>query len=501
MQYNICGEKRWRKDMESTKIKFSKNNLFRINLPKEVGYIHFIAIGGIGMSALAKILLESGYKVSGSDIKNNAIIKSLENAGAIVTIGHDSSNIHTCSLVIVSSAIKSDNPELIEAKRQNIPVIHRSQLLEVLMSGFGEERKPYSIGVTGTHGKTTTSGMTAFLFEKSGLNPSFAIGGQLPHFNINSKSGLGEYFISELDESDGSIELYTPDISILTNLEFDHADHYEKGFEQILETFERYICELNKNSKIIINTDDTGNLRLIEKLNHKKFITYSSDSEHPLHKCAVYRAETIATVPNAKMKVFKNNEFLGEITLGIPGIHNISNALASTAAALECGINFAEISDSLKEFSGMKRRFQTVGYFNGARIIDDYAHHPTEVMATLKTAKETASFSKSGRVIAVFQPHRFTRLANLWQEFTEAFKDADIVYLCDVYPAGEDPIQDVNSENLSNEITYTNSFYLSGDLNKIAETVRKEIRENDIILTMGAGNITQLGQIIIDNAG
>jgi len=487
--------------MESVKNKFSKNNLFRNYLDKKDGYIHFIAIGGIGMSGLAKILLELGYKISGSDIKNNANIKSLENAGGIVTIGHDFKNIKDCALVVVSSAIKKDNPELIEAKKQNIPVIHRAQLLEALMSGFGKEKKQYSIGVTGTHGKTTTSGMTAFLFEKSGLNPSFAVGGQLPHFDVNSKAGSGNYFISELDESDGSIELYTPDISIITNLEFDHADYYEKGFEQILETFEKYARELNKTSKIIINTDDSGNLKLLERLNCKEFITYSSDVEHPLHKNAVYRAETIATVPNAKMKVFKNNEFLGEITLGIPGIHNISNALAAIAAALECGVNFKQISDSLKEFSGMKRRFQTVGYFNGARIIDDYAHHPTEVQATLKTAKEITSFSQKGRVIAVFQPHRFTRLANLWQDFAKAFKDADVVYLCDVYPAGEAPIQDINSENLSKEITYTNSFYLSGDLNQIAETARKEISENDIILTMGAGNITQLGQIIIDNAG
>jgi len=487
--------------MESTKIRFSKSNLFRKVLAKNEGYIHFIAIGGIGMSGLAKILLELGFKVSGSDIKNNTIIKSIEKAGGIVEIGHSSENIKECALVVLSSAIKPDNPELIEAKKQNIPVIHRSQLLEALMSGIGQEKKQFSIGATGTHGKTTTSGMTAFVFEDAGLNPSFAIGGELPHFNINSKAGCGDYFISELDESDGSIELYTPDISIVTNLEFDHADHYEKGFEQILETFERYINDLNKSSKIIINTDDSGNLSLLERINHKEIITYSSNSEHPLHKDAIYRAEVTAIVPNAKMKVYKNNEFLGEITLGVPGIHNISNALATTAAALECGINFTQIAESLEKFTGMKRRFQTVGYLNGARIIDDYAHHPTEVEATLKTAKEITSENKKGRVIAVFQPHRFTRLANLWHDFAKSFKDADIVYLCDVYPAGEAPINDINSEKLSKEITYTKSVYISGGLEDIAEIVRQEISENDIILTMGAGTITQLGQIIIDNAG
>jgi len=484
--------------MENAKIKFSKSNLFRKAIAKDDGYIHFIAIGGIGMSGLAKILIELGYKVSGSDIKNNANIKSIENTGGVVKIGHSSENIKDCSLVVVSSAIKPDNPEIIEAKKQNIPVIHRAQLLEALMSGFGEEKKQFSIGVTGTHGKTTTSGMTAFLFEMAGLNPSFAIGGQLPHFDVNSKAGCGDYFVSELDESDGSIELYTPEISIITNLEFDHADHYEKGFEQILETFERYVRDLDKNSKIIINIDDAGNLDLLKRINHKNIITYSSNPELALHKDAVYRAVAIATVPNAKMKVFKKDELLGEITLGIPGIHNISNALAATAAVLECGVNFSQIADSLKKFTGMKRRFQTVGCYNGARIIDDYAHHPTEVEATLKTAKEVVSSTQKGRVIAVFQPHRFTRLANLWQDFAKSFKDADIVYLCDVYPAGEAPIKDITSENLCKEINYTKTFYVSGELENIAKELRAEISENDIVLTMGAGNITQLGQLIID---
>jgi len=484
--------------MENTKIKFSKNSLFRKPIAKDDGYIHFIAIGGIGMSALAKILIELGYKVSGSDIKNNANIKSIENTGGIVKIGHSSENTNNCSLVVVSSAIKPDNPELIEAKKQNIPVIHRAQLLEALMSGFGEEKKQFSVGVTGTHGKTTTSGMTAFLFEMAGLNPSFAIGGQLPHFDVNSKAGCGDYFISELDESDGSIELYTPDISIITNLEFDHADHYEKGFEQILETFERYVFDLNNSSKIIINIDDSGNLDLLKRINHKNIITYSSTTKQTLRKNADYKAEAVATIPNAKMKVFKKDEFLGEITLGVPGIHNISNALAATTAALECGVEFSQIASSLEKFTGMKRRFQTVGCYNGARIIDDYAHHPTEVEATLKTAKEVISSAQKGRVIAVFQPHRFTRLANLWQDFIKAFKDADIVYLCDVYPAGETAIENVNSENLCKEINYTKTFYVSGELENIAKAVRREISENDIILTMGAGNITQLGQILIN---
>lgn len=487
--------------MKNTKIKFSKDILFRKKISKNEGYIHFIAIGGIGMSGLAKILLEFGYKVSGSDIKNNSIIQSLEKAGALINIGHSPDNINNCSVVVVSSAIKPDNIELLEAQAKNIPVIHRSQLLESLMAGFGENNKQISIGVTGTHGKTTTSGMTAFIFQSSGYNPSFALGGELPFFNINSQAGIGKYFISELDESDGSIEMYSPEISIVTNLELDHADHYSNGFEQILETFERYTKDLYDNSKIIINTDDSGNNELLNRINNAGIITYSSDCGHPLHKNAVYRSEVIATAPNAKMKVFKNNQYLGEIILGVPGLHNISNALASIAAAIECGVAFSEIADSIINFTGMKRRFQTIGYSKNTRIIDDYAHHPTEVKATLKVAREIVSAAGNGRVIAIFQPHRYSRLANLWNDFVNAFKEADIIYLCDVYPAGELPVENINSENLSKEINYAKSVYVSGDLNSVAETVSKEISDGDLVLTMGAGTVTQLGQMIIDKEG
>ncbi len=506
----------------------NKDSLFRKELTPDDGYVHFIAVGGIGMSGLAKILLETGFKISGSDLKSNEIVRYIEDNGGLFTLGHSAENIKDCALVVVSSAIKSDNPELIEAKRQNIPVIHRAQLLEALMSGFGRDNKQYSIGITGTHGKTTTSGMTAFLFKNAGLNPSFALGGQLPgntsnkntknilkewglmggdDCHLNSKAGTGNYFISELDESDGSIELYTPDISIITNLELDHADFYTDGLEQIYKTFERYVYDLDKNSKIIINTDDNGNLELLKRINCEAgfkspvehIITYSTDSQHFLHGKAVYRAETIETAPNAKMKVFKNNELLGEITLGVPGVHNISNGLAAIAVAFECGIDFPIIAESLKEFTGMKRRFQTLGYVKGARIIDDYAHHPTEIFATLKTAKEIVNSSGKGRVIAVFQPHRYTRLENLWNDFVKSFKEAELVYICDVYSAGENPVERINSENLCGEINYTKAVYVAGDLDKIAEAVGSEITENDIVLTMGAGNITYLGEKIMNN--
>jgi len=476
----------------------NKDSLFRGKITPDSGYIHFIAIGGIGMSGLAKVLLEMGYKVSGSDLKSNDIVRYLEENGAVISMGHRAENVKDCALVVVSTAIKQDNCELIEAKRQNVPVIHRAQLLEFLMSGFSKEKKPVSIGVTGTHGKTTTSGMTAFAFQEAGLKPSFALGGQLPVYNINSQYGDGNYFISELDESDGSIELYTPDISVITNIELDHADHYTEGLEQIYQTFQRYIYDLDKDSKIIINTDDKGNIELLSRIKHGEIITYSTNSEHPLHFKANYRAEIIQTAPNAEMKVYKEDALLGEISFGVAGIHNISNGLAAVAVALESGIEFSAIASAMQKFSGMKRRFQTIGYAQNTRIIDDYAHHPTEIEATLKTAREIVNVAGKGRIISVFQPHRYTRLENLWVEFVQSFKDADIVYLCDVYSAGEDPVEGINSERLSRAINNTKCIYVAGGLEEIAKYTAAHMAEYDLVLTMGAGNITYLGQMIID---
>jgi len=469
---------------------FSKQNLFRNILDKNSGFIHFIAIGGIGMSALAKIMLEKGYKVSGSDIKPNSITESLTAQGATVVIGHSPENINDCSLVVVSSAIKHDNPELIEAQSKNLPIIHRSQLLEYLMSGEAREKTFTSIGVTGTHGKTTTSGMTAYVLQAGGLNPSFAIGGQLPEYNVNSQGTDGKYFVSELDESDGSIELYTPDISIVTNLELDHADHYERGFEQILETFERYINELKPNAKVITNIDDKGNLELLERVSSDKIITYSIES-----KDADYTGKMLADFPNAELEAYHQGKFLAKIKLGVPGYHNVSNTLAVVAALNEAGVDIAEIASKFEGFTGMKRRFQTVAIVNNARIIDDYAHHPTEIKATLKTARKLAN-TANGRVVAVFQPHRYSRLANLWKEFANSFTDADKVYLCDVYAAGETPFEGVTSENLCNEIDCTRATYVSGDLELVAKVVKQDIQSGDVVLTIGAGNITQLGSLI-----
>jgi UDP-N-acetylmuramate--alanine ligase len=262
----------------SERLKIDKNKGF----PKEITVenskvIHFVGLGGIGMSGLAKFLLELGYKVSGSDIKDSTAMFSISAHGGTVYVGHNAENVEKASLVVVSSAIKTDNPEIVEAMRKNIPIIHRSHVLEALMSGLGRKDKQTSIGVSGTHGKTTTTGMISLVFDDAKLNPSIVVGGQMPFLNTNSKLGSGKYFIAELDESDGSIELYSPDISVITNLEHDHPDHYTGGIDQLLDTFERYIKGLNNDSKIIVSADCPGIERLISRINHPGIILYSID--------------------------------------------------------------------------------------------------------------------------------------------------------------------------------------------------------------------------------
>lgn len=463
--------------------------------------IHFIGIGGIGMSGLAKLLLELEYKVSGSDIKDSPVIHALADSGGRIFMGHCAKNIDDASCVVISTAIKPDNAELTEAKKRNLPIFHRSQILEALMSGL-EEVKQISIGVAGTHGKTTTSGMLSLVFEDAMLDPSFVVGGIMPYLNINSKLGKGDYFIAELDESDGTIAAYSPDFSIITNLEFDHPDHYKNGFAQVLETFENYVKNLKTGSKIIINADCAGNKQLLKKINHPGIILYSTDSDNELHKNADYTAEDIIVNGlNTSAKVYKNGKFIGKFNSGAPGLHNISNGLAVVAAGLECGIKFQQIASSLARFTGMGRRFQILSIINGAQLVDDYAHHPTEVQVTLKTAKGITESAKSGRVIAIFQPHRYSRLANLWNEFTLSFKDADIVYICDVYAAGEAEIKGISSKRLAKELLHDDAHYISGGLEKISGIIIPEIKADDIVLTMGAGTITNLGPLIIKCKG
>ncbi len=445
--------------------------------------IHFIAIGGIGVSAIAKCFLELGFKVSGSDIKENKNTALLKEMGAEIFIGHNAENINGAKLIIASSAIKIDNPEVIEAKKNNIPIYHRSHGLEAILRGFGQPKKPVSVGFSGTHGKTTTTGMASLVFELSGKNPTIVIGGILPQLNTNAKVGDGGYVIAELDESDGTIVLYSPDITVVTNLEVDHVDHYTDGFTQLLETFKKVAANVSDTAKILLNADDKGCIELYKFTDKSKVILYSTKDAK---QADFYAKNIILDGLSSTFDVYKKDKFLGSLELSVPGEHNVSNALAVMISALECGISFEEIKNSIKQFGGTKRRFEFVGEFNGAKIYDDYAHHPTEVIATLNSAKQLGQ-----RIVAVFQPHRYSRFKGFWNEFKESFKDADMLVVTDVYAAGEDFLPDFNSEKFAHQIP--NAIYLKGSIDEIKDTISPCIKPDDIVLTIGAGDITQLG--------
>lgn len=453
-------------------------------------YFHFIGIGGIGMSALALCLVNKGFKISGSDIASNLNIENLISKQAKITIGHNAANVEDASLVVASSAIKADNPEIKRAKELNIPIIHRSQLLEAMMSGLGREDKPISIGVSGTHGKTTTTGMMGMIFEHSNLKPSIVVGGMIPALNTNSKFDSGKYFVSELDESDGTIKEYSPNYTIITNLEKDHVDHYQDGLQQVLDTFRNYIKNLSNEAKIVVNIDDKGVNLLLKSVEFDNIITYSLDE----NSNADYLARNIiANGFNTSADIYKNKEYLGTICLTVPGVHNISNALATIAVAIDCGVSFEDVKKSLGKFTGMKRRFQLAAEINGIKIIDDYAHHPTEIEATLKSAKELKDKKIVKRIIAIFQPHRYTRLHGLWDEFKTCFANADKIFVTDVYPAGESPIDGYNASDFCAQTGYN---YLAGDLENVAIALDGEFQEGDIVLALGAGSIVKLSQIL-----
>lgn len=445
---------------------------------------HFIAIGGVGQSALAKILLNLGYDVSGSDIQDSKYVKLVRDLGAKVFIGHDKNNIEGTPKIVVSSAIKEDNPEIIEARKLNLEIMHRSDCLKFISELF-----PKFIGLAGTHGKTTTSGLLSFILEHLKANPSYAIGGIIPKLNINAKANKNsEFFVAELDESDGTIQKYSPKYLVINNLEADHLDYYKNGLDDIIITFEKLVDKMDLNAKIFINLDDFGCNKFLSQTKFKNFITYGINSN------ATYQAKNIIFGElNSNFEIYKNNILLGKINLIIPGIHNIYNALAIISVLDELGFNFDDYSKYFSEFSGMGRRFQLICETNNIKIIDDYAHHPKEIKSTLSAIKDLKR-----RKITIFQPHRYTRLKGLWNEFLDSFNDIDELFVVDVFNAGDKFDITYNSKNFVKEITKKGikAHYIEGTIKEAGQKIAPELKQGDIVLTLGAGDITKIGEII-----
>lgn len=457
-------------------------------MPEIKEHFHFIAIGGVGQSALAKILLQLGYTVSGSDIKESRYTAILKEYGADVFIGHKKENIKVNSTIVVSSAIKKDNPELLRAKELNLNIIHRSDCLKFISKKF-----PIFIGIAGTHGKTTTSGLLSFILEKMNENPSYAVGSIIPKLNTNSKADKkSKYFIAELDESDGTIQKYRPNYFLINNLEEDHLDYYKNGLKDILETFEKTVSNMNDNDKLFLNLDNMGVNIFKNNIDFKNTVTYSIGFD------ADYTIKNIKEIElTSSFDVYKKNTLLGKVKLIVPGIHNICNTLAVISILDTLGFEFNSYSKYFEEFMGMGRRFQLVKHQKekDIKIIDDYAHHPSEIKSTLNAVQKS-----SRRKVVIFQPHRYTRLKGLWNDFLSSFYHIDKLFVLDVYSAGDEFDNEFNSKNFTHDISQNNvdAEYIEGDIEKAAYNIVPKLKKNDLVLTLGAGDITKIGEVIND---
>jgi len=463
---------------------------------------HFIAMGGVGQSALAKILVQLGFEVSGSDINDSKYLKELKELGAKVYIGHDKKNVPEGAYIVLSSAIKEDNPELIRAREMNLTVLHRSDLLLAITKEF-----PLTVGFSGTHGKTTTSGLASYVLSKIGAKAAYAVGGIISGLNTNANAKKdAKIFVAELDESDGTISKYTPEILVINNLEADHPDFYKNGLQDVLNTFKNLILKLQNTSKVIVNSDDKGICGLFDMLCNLKtpeIIKFSVFYKDKGDDTADFAAKNVVFNSNgAEFDVIQKGKLLGRLSISLKGIHNVYNALSVCAALIVAGFNFNEFAPFFKGFSGMGRRFQQVFKNETVEIIDDYAHHPSEIKATLKAAKEYAAKAGKKRITAFFQPHRYTRLKALFNDFLEAFDDTDMLVTLDVFSAGDMKDPEFNSKTFVGAFKKKypsraeNAVYIEGKIDEIPNKVIKYIKDGDIVLTLGAGDITKLGKLI-----
>ncbi|MGL5206777.1 MAG: UDP-N-acetylmuramate--L-alanine ligase [Acidaminococcaceae bacterium] len=445
--------------------------------------IHFIGIGGVGMSAIAYVLLKRGFIVSGSDAAKSHIVTNLSKEGAMVYLGHAACQIEGVDAVVVSTAIREDNPELEEARKRKITVLHRSDVLAALInSGKG-------VAVAGAHGKTTTSSMLACICAESGIDPTAIIGGVVSSLGGNAVNGKGDVLVAEADESDGSFLKFHPHIAVVTNIENDHLDHYGNE-ENIYKAFCQFIGNVVDGGKAILCFDNTKIKRIAQETK-TAVISYAIECTD-----ADYLAKNIVFEKNCTLyDIYYHGNKLGQVELIVPGRHNILNSLGALAAAFELGIPFDKAVASLKFFSGAKRRFETKGQINGVWVVDDYAHHPTEIKATIAAAKQT----KPERLMCIFQPHRYSRTQLLLEEFAGAFNECDELILTEIYSAGEQPIPGICSERLREEITKQTAkkvVYIP-ELCDIKEYLMKNVRTGDLVITLGAGNIYTVGEQLV----
>ena len=452
--------------------------------PENLGIIHFIGIGGIGMSGIAEILFQSGYHVQGSDLKQSNNTNRLEKLGIKVYIGQKKSNIIDAKIIVVSTAISEKNEEFIAAKKMFLPIVHRSEMLGELM------RLKQSIAIAGTHGKTTTTSLIAKMIEDNGMDPTIINGGIISSLNSNARLGNGEWMVVEADESDGSFSKLNPTAAIITNIDLEHLD-YHKNEDNLENAFYNFVSSIPFYGFVCLCIDNPRTQRLISKLENKKVITYGMSANADVRATNIYYKNNKM---NFSLNIKNNKEFeenVYKIEFSMIGMHNIQNALATIATGIELKIPLTKIKDTLKNFTGVERRFQKVGNFKNTTIIDDYGHHPVEINSALSAARFLAPESK---IIAIFQPHRYSRLKDLFDDFCSCFNKADHVFLLDVYAAGEKSIKKFESINLEKGLAdygHKNVLYIQNQ-NLLAKNLLKLIQPNDLIICLGAGSITKI---------
>ena len=448
---------------------------------KRIKHVHFVGIGGIGMSGIAEVLLNLGYRVSGSDLRSTAITEALARHGATIFLTHAAENMKGAHVVVTSSAVQPDNPEIVEAIRAKIPVIPRAEMLAELA------RLKYSVAIAGTHGKTTTTSMIATILDRAGYDPTIVVGGLLNTIDSNARLGKGDYIVLEADESDRSFLLLTPTIAVVTNIEADHLDNY-KDLEDIQSAFLTFINKVPFYGATVLCLDDPAVQSLIPRIK-RRFITFGTAAQ-----ADVSIADCVAENLGSSFTLRYNGGNSQKVRLQVPGDHNVLNAAAAFAAAHDMGVDAAVIAAALADFQGVARRFQ-IKRRDGVTVIDDYAHHPTEIRATLSAAKCAGDFH---RIFAVFQPHRYTRTMHLFDDFARAFNLADVALILDIYPAGESPIEGISTPALIEKIRsfgHRNVLY-APDYEMIESYITANVREGDAVIVMGAGSVTKLSDVL-----
>jgi len=446
---------------------------------KKIRRIHFVGIGGIGMSGIAEVMLDMGYQVSGSDLRLSGVTQRLASLGAMVVEGHSKGNVGEVDVVVISSAVKEDNPEVLAARERKIPIIRRAEMLAELM------RMKYGIAISGTHGKTTTTSMIGLVLSRAGFDPTIIVGGIVKSIGSNAQVGQGEYLVAEADEFDRSFLKLTPTIAVVTTIEAEHLDCY-KDLEEIKKAFAEFANKVPFYGSVALCLDEKGVQAILPRI-EKRYITYG------LSSAADVQAREMAFKGLAtEYEAYAKGERLGRVTLKVPGVHHVKNSLAAIVVGMELGVPFKDLAESLSGFSGVYRRFEIKGEKNGVTVVDDYGHHPTEIEATLRAAKE--GFGR--RVVAVFQPHLFSRTRDFHREFGSAFYQADVLVVTDVYPAREQPIPGVTGEMVAKaakEFGHRDVHYVE-DKNAVAEFLEGIVKSGDMLITLGAGDVYKIGE-------